>query len=305
MSSAGLVVGLSVGAALAFAVSTNLKHASAAQLPPVPRVNPRSVGRFVLGMASHPLWLLGMLADGMGLALQVLALHVGALAVVQPLLVSGLIFSVVLRQFSAVRPRWSDLSWSAVLVAALVGFLFVAGTASGATSPHETPDRLPAVVAALAGLVVALVSIWVARRLQPAATSAALLGIAVGLIYAADAALLKSATDQAVRGPAALFGSWPIYAVVVVGGLGLLLCQLAYQAGPLTASQPTITAVDPLASVAIGVLVFDEHLRRGPWTGASLVVLVAVLALAVVRLGRSQVRDEVGAGADSVLSHSP
>jgi hypothetical protein len=253
-------------------------------------------------MASHPLWLLGMLADGAGLALQILALHAGALAVVQPLLVSGLIFSVGLRQFSASRPRPSDLMWSAVLVAALVGFLLIAGTASGGAQSHEAPDRLPALVAGVAGLSVAAISVWIARRLGPAATSAALLGVAVGLLYAADAALLKSATGQIGHGAGALFGSWQIYAVVVVGGLGLLLCQLAYQAGPLTASQPTITAVDPLASVAIGVLIFDEHLRRGPWTGASLFVLVGVLALAVVQLGRSQVRDGMSADADQELS---
>jgi hypothetical protein len=213
-----------------------------------------------------------------------------------------LIFSVALRQFSASRLRLSDLVWSAVLVAALVGFLLIAGTASGGGQAHEAADRLPALVAGVAGLIVAAISVWIARHLQPAATSAALLGVAVGLMYAADAALLKSATDQAVRGPSALFGSGQIYAVVVVGLLGLLLCQLAYQAGPLTASQPTITAVDPLASVAIGVLIFDEHLRRGPWTGASLFVLVGVLALAVVQLGRSQVRDETGAGAELELS---
>lgn len=297
MSSPELVVLLSVGAALGFAASTNLKHASAAHLP-MPGLKARSIGRFVAGMASHPLWLLGMVADVAGLILQVLALHVGALAVVQPLLVTGLIFSVLLRQFAATSPRWSDLGWAGVLVAALVGFLFVTGTASG-TQSTEAPDRLPALVAAVTGVIVAVMSVWLARRLRPAATSAALLGVAVGLIYAADAALLKSATDQAARGAAALFGSWQVYAVVVVGGLGLFLCQLAYQAGPLTASQPTITAVDPLASVAIGVVIFDEHLRRGPWIGAALFVLVGVLALAVVQLGRNQVRAEAGVEVES------
>ena len=70
------------------------------------------------------------------------ALHAGALAVVQPLLVSGLIFSVALRQFSASRLRLSDLVWSAVLVAALVGFLLIAGTASGGGQAHEAADRI-------------------------------------------------------------------------------------------------------------------------------------------------------------------
>jgi hypothetical protein len=243
MSGTGLVVVLSLGAAAGFALSTNLKHASAAHMPAMARLSPSGIGRFVARMIAHLLWLLGALADVVGLGLQVVALHLGAIAVVQPLLVTGLIFSLILRDIQAMRPRRSDLVWAGVLAAALIGFLFVAGTASGTHQVH-TADRLPAIVAA--------------------------------------------AADRAVHGMGALLGSWPVYAVVVVGALGVLLCQLAYQAGPLTASQPTITAVDPLASVAIGVLIFDEHLRRGPWTGAALIALVALLGLSVVQLGRSQ-----------------
>jgi drug/metabolite transporter (DMT)-like permease len=147
---------------------------------------------------------------------------------------------------------------------------------------------LPAVVAALVGAAVAVMSVGVARRLRPAVTSAALLGVAVGLLYAADAALLKAVTDQAVLGLTHLISCWQLYAVIMVGALGLMLTQLAYQAGPLTASLPAISAVDPLASVVIGVLIFDEHLRRGPLTGASLVALVAILAVSIVQLGRRQ-----------------
>jgi hypothetical protein len=287
-----VVVGLSLGSGLAFAVSTNLKHASAADLPALPRLSVRGIGRFISVMALHRLWLLGVLADLVGLGLQILALHLGALAIVQPLLISGLLFSLLIRHFHSTDRRRSDLLWSAVLVASLSGFLLLVGHGPGVDPARlaDSVDRLPAVVASVIGLAVAVASVWVARRRSPTAASAAFIGAAVGILYAADAALLKGATDQAVRGLGFLLGCWQLYAVIVIGGLGLFLSQLAYQAGPLTASQPTIAAVDPLASVAVGVLIFDEHLRRGPWTGALLAPLVLILVLSVFKLGRRQAR---------------
>jgi hypothetical protein len=281
------VVALSIGAGLAFAISTNLKHASAADLPPLPKLSVRGLRRFLTGMALHRLWLLGILADVAALALQILALHLGALAVVQPLLVTGLLFSILIRHVRLPDPRRTDLAWSAVLVLSLMGFLALVGSGSASAS-RDAADRLPAVVAASIGAAVVIGSVWAARRMGPAGTSAALIGAAVGLIYAADAALLKGLTDQAVRGVGYLLGSWQLYAVIVVGATGVFLSQLAYQAGPLTASQPTIAAVDPLASVVIGVLIFDEHLSRGPWTGAVLPALIVLLVLSILKLGRRQ-----------------
>jgi drug/metabolite transporter (DMT)-like permease len=285
MTNTWVVVGLSLGAGFGFAVSTNLKHASAADLPVLPRLSVRNISRFLAVMTLHRLWLLGVVADVAGLVMQIFALHLGALAIVQPLLVSGLLFSVLLRQLKTPNPRRTDLVWSGVLVASLAGFLLVVGSGSG-VNPSQAADHLPAALAALVGATVAVGAVWLARRHGPAAISATLIGAAVGLLYAADAALLKGVTNEAVRGVGDLLRGWQLYTVIVVGGLGLFLSQLAYQAGPLTASQPTIAAVDPLASVAIGVLIFDEHLRRGPWAGAALPVLIVLLVLSVLKLGR-------------------
>jgi hypothetical protein len=67
-------------------------------------------------------------------------------------------------------------------------------------------------------------------------------------VFAGTAALIKATTNVCSS----------------LGGVGLLLLtQLASQAGQLTASSPAISTVDPLLSVAIGVLVYGEHLRRG------------------------------------------
>jgi len=65
-----LVVGLSLGSALSFAVSTNLKHSSAGEMPEVPRLRAGMLARFVAATLRHQLWLAGLLTDLVGLSLQ-------------------------------------------------------------------------------------------------------------------------------------------------------------------------------------------------------------------------------------------
>lgn len=278
------VVVLSLGSALAFAISTNLKHSSAAQVPDISPLRVGAVARFVTATLSHRLWLAGIFADGVGLSLQILALHLGALAVVQPLLISGLLFSLLLRRRQGRRVSGAEIRWALVLTGCLVGFLSLVGTDPGAGG--DGPDRLPAAVAAVAGVGLALSCLVLAHRRRPAADAAALIGVAVGIVYAATAALLKGLTDRAVLGPIAALASWQLYTVLVVGAIGLFLSQLAFQAGPLTASLPAIATVDPLLSIVVGVLVYDEHIHRGPWSGLGLVALLALLGAAVIQLGK-------------------
>ena len=86
----------------------------------------------------------------------------------------------------------------------------------------------------------------------------------MGAIYAATAALLKALSDIAVRSPLHILISWQLYVVIALGAVGLLLNQLAFQAGPITASLPATASVDPLLSIVIGVAVYDERIHRGP-----------------------------------------
>ena len=81
-----------------------------------------------------------------GLTLQVVALHNGAIAVVQPLLTSGLLFALILRAVHHRRLHRGELAWAALLSCFLAGFLVVAGAAPGA-SANEGVDRLPAILA--------------------------------------------------------------------------------------------------------------------------------------------------------------
>lgn len=282
-----LVVVLGLGAALSFALSSSLKHVSAGHHPDAQSMAPGKLARFVQAMLSHPLWLGGVGADVVGLGLQITALHLGALVVVQPLLVSGLVFALLLRRFyDRHHIGRREVGWALVLTAALAGFVILATTSHNA-APHERADHLPAVVVGICGALLAGACVELGRREKNEGRSAALLGISVGIIYAATAALLKGVSDVALKGPVALFSSWQLYTVLVIGATGLLLNQLAFQAGPLTASLPATATVDPLLSIVVGVVVYDEHVRRGAGGGVALALLVVLLGIAVIQLARN------------------
>ena len=286
------VVGLSLAAAFFFAVSTTLKKASAAVTDDAP---PRLSSGDVAAVAKtirHPLWLAGVLADVLGLSLQVTALHFGTLTVVQPLLVSGLLFALLLRHWESPRITRAEVAWALTLSGCLIGFLVLSGSVSGAQHP-ATADRLPAVIAAVVGVITAVGCLTIARHRVPPAGRAALIGVAVGVVYATTAALIKATTNVLSRhGPVAMLLSWQLYVVLGLGARRTVLDPAGIPSRPLTASLPAISTVDPLLSVTIGVVVYDEHLRRGPLGGALLAVLLLLLVTAVVGLGRVELAED-------------
>jgi drug/metabolite transporter (DMT)-like permease len=97
-----------------------------------------------------------------GLGLHAFALHVGALAVVQPLLVLGVLFALPLqRRLNRERIRRVELLWALALVAGLGGFLIVA--TAGVAPTHEAADRGPAIVAGLLAVGAAPMCVLAAR----------------------------------------------------------------------------------------------------------------------------------------------
>jgi hypothetical protein len=280
-------IALGLAASMAFAVSSSLKHVSAGQVPDAQDLQARKLLRFIRSTLAHPLWLAGIAADLVGLALQIAALHLGALAVVQPLLVTGLLFALVLRARHEHLIIRREIAWAGLVTVALAGFLVITGSGSKATSRIQA-DRGPAVAAAAIGLVLAAACVQLGRSQSSRGRAAALMGVALGAIYAATASLLKALGDIAVRTPSRLVASWQLYAALVLGAAGLFLAQLTFQAGPLSASLPAASTVDPLLSIAIGVIVYDERLNRGPASGTLLVVLLAVLGVAIIQLSRAE-----------------
>jgi hypothetical protein len=281
MSTSAAVIG-ALAAAFFFAAGTTLQYRTARSLTDAGPVYSRPVPAFRATVTSIS-WLLGSAVIVIGISLHAFALHEGSLTVVQPLLVTTVLFALPASAFAGgPRVGFADMRWAVLLVAALALFLF---TAMPSGQRASAIDAGPALAALGVSLTVIVACLLVARRSR-GNVIATLLGAATGVALAGSAALLKVCTDLMGPGIWSLFGDWQVYALVVVGGGALVLSQVAYRAGPMTASLPAINSVNPIASVLIGWAVFDEKFRVGAASVSLEITLLSLVLVATVVLSR-------------------
>ncbi|AZM87345.1 DMT family transporter [Streptomyces sp. W1SF4] len=239
----------------------------------------------VLDLLRRPLWIAGILAviaAGVG---QALALATGALALVQPLFVLELPLALLIASLLA-RSSLPGALWLAVAgVVAGLGVVLLAAAPTG-NRTHVPFDRwalaLPACAAAVAVLAVT------GLRRPPGRARAGCLGAATAVCYALTAALMKSAVHVLQDGGTVAFlTAWETYAFGASGVCALLLLEHAMQGGPLVASQPALTLGDAGVGIALGVLLYEEHLRAGWWLVPQLLGL-ALICAGVLVLARTE-----------------
>jgi hypothetical protein len=106
---------------------------------------------------------------------------------------------------------------------------------------------------------------------------AAMFGAAGAVAFAFTASLIKSVTNVVATDWTQIFLHWQTYAMAVCGLGAVFLAQNAFHAGPIGASQTSLVLVDPLASIGIGIVLFDDNLRTagayGPLEAISLLIM--------------------------------
>src|SRR6202167_1920554 len=151
--------------------------------------------RFVRYLASNPLWLFGWVALAGSFVFQALALHNGQMSVVQPLLVTELVFALVLRRLW-IRQEIRTVTWWAAAVTCGSLALFVA--VSEPTGGHAEPTS----------------SAWIGATV---AAGGAALGAAPAILWALVATFIKAMTDTLTQfGLVGMSTHWPVYALIVV-----------------------------------------------------------------------------------------
>ena len=254
---------LALASAWAFAVATVVGHRAATTTADTEAGNrgPRALLRRAGRLVRHPGFLAGQLAGGAGVASHAAALSHGLLVVVQPLMCTGMVMTLVLgalvdRRHPG-RPLPHRRQWlAAVLVVAGLS-LFLGTAAPTAHSAHATGRALPVALAAFAALTGVAV-LWVrgGGTRHPAAVLGALSGLGFGL----TGVLIKVVVTLPVgRWPTV----WPLYALLAVSLVSTVLAQWSYSSGPLVQSQPVLTALEPVVALFLAGPVFGEGLARG------------------------------------------
>jgi drug/metabolite transporter (DMT)-like permease len=228
-------------------------------------------------------WLAGIGMVIFAAVFQATALATGPVALVQPIFIIELPFTLLVssRLMHRKLPR---RTWLAV---GLVTVSLGAGLAAAAPSGGTTHASLKVWVTTLivTGCFEAIVIAIGVRATGN--TRAAALGLAAACGYALTATLMKSAVAALSRGILPFFTSWQLYATAAAGVGALFLLQNGLQAGSLFAVQPPLTLGDALISSCYGVTVFNENVQTGGWLLVAEIIAVIAVAIGCVELSRS------------------
>jgi hypothetical protein len=242
-----------------FAVSSSVQHQAAQAAP--------ESAEGLLGLLGYlvrqPPWLIGQFLAVCAFALHASALHAGAIAVVQPIVVSGIVWAVPAR--AALSRRWPSLGeLRAVLVTATGLAVFL--VASNPSSGTDASLGLGTVSFALVGVALAAAANLAASRVRDNPRRKALfLGVVGGILFGLVAGMLKLALQELNSGGlVGLLTAWPTYGLLVAGAGGVLTNQRAYRTAGLSASMPALNIVNGLTSLTFGFTVFHEVPRHSP-----------------------------------------
>lgn len=282
---------IALAAAACFGGAAYLQHAAAQQAPPRGPLRPRLIWDLLQNRRFR--WSIALSA--LAFALQVWALSVGPLALVQPLLISQLICYLLLVTIHLHKtPDSGMLLGAGIAASGIICFLLVSRPSP--TPPGARINGGSAIVCAAVLTAVVAVSLVLATRLR-AEWRAVPLATACAVCYGITATLVRSLASSDWHG---LLTRWELYAIVVIAPIGFMLNQNAFQNGILgSVAVATITVGDPAVSVVAGAVWLGEKLAVGPgWSTGQAVALVAVITGILVLAHRAQlvVNRAVGEG---------
>jgi hypothetical protein len=138
--------------------------------------------------------------------------------------------------------------------------------------------------------VLAALAVTFGLRGRPGASGsrrAAVLGAATGISRGFMAAVIKELSSHLGDGIGAIVSAWSLYLLLVAGAATMLLASHALAAGPLAASQPGFTILDPLTASLLGVFLFGEHIRTDAASLAGEALALVVVITGATALSRS------------------
>lgn len=270
-----MAVVLALLAAAANALATVLQRIG------VEEAAPRQAGQRLMTSVLHrPIWFAGLALVTTSFLLQALALSVGDLSTVQPVMVTEILFLLaILGIWFRRNLGWREWAGAVGSASGLGAFLGLSAAGGGQARP-ETDDWVLLLIASAGAMLLATAAAQRGGR----AWRAAAYGVAGGIAFALTAAFIKTVADLWSSGITVVFEHWQTYAVALAGLAGLVLSQHALQAGPVAASQSALLVVNPIASIVMGIWLFGDHLhahglRLGLELGTLAVMFASLLLL--------------------------
>jgi len=288
-----MAIVLALLAAGANALATVLQRLGIEEVAPKPGTS----RNLIAGIVKKPIWVAGLALAAVSFLLQAVALSLGDLSTVQPVMVTELLFLLVILGIWFRRPLgWRE--WIGASGASIGLGVFLA--LSAAVGGHDRPqveDWILLLVASGGAIGIAVIASGRGSR----SWRAACLGVAGGVSFALTAAFVKTVADQWDRGPVGVLTHWQAYGVAISGLLGLVISQHALDAGPVAASQSALLIVNPVSSIVMGIWLFGDRLRLGGYRELLEGISLGVMFFSLFVLSHSPLI-EAGASEDRLTS---
>ncbi|MGH3035939.1 MAG: DMT family transporter [Gaiellaceae bacterium] len=285
---------LAILASVAFALAATLWQKAALSVGVEPGA-PKAFARLL----TNWVWLLGLAAQILGVVLQAAALDRGRVAIIQPLLVTTIIWAMPLGYFLTHQTITSrHIVGAAIIVVGLATFASVGDPAAGVDNA-PTSDWIAAFLV-IAAICVGL--LLFARR-GGLSMRAAVFGAVAGTLYGVSATLMKPVVeDLHAEGFEHVLTTWELWVMAVTGIVGFYLQQISLATGRLVTSVATVSVANPVVSVMLGALVLQERLDKTPsWhavvaIGALAAALLGAIIVASASEEKAEAEAEIGTG---------
>jgi drug/metabolite transporter (DMT)-like permease len=275
-------IAIALIAAMLIGTGLVLQQHAAEQAPKAYFLRPQLIGELL----RQRRWLLGIAIMAVGQILAAWTIGHLTLTVAEPLLAMQLIFALTLAvPLTGERLQKSELL-GAVMLAGGVAALSISRSINTQGLRFGSAAYWPA-AAAIGAVALLLVRAGWRRTGQQRAT---LTGIASGLILGIADALTRQ-TVEIISGHSLLvvFSSWPAYCLLATSLVGLWLMESSFNAAPLHASLPGITAAEPITGILLGVVIFGDVVRISPGLIALQAVGIVALVTGVILVARAPV----------------
>ncbi|GAA4506472.1 hypothetical protein [Brevibacterium yomogidense] len=287
---------LALIAALCLAVGTHVQHRAVA-----------SGATRIHRLAHNPLWLVGLGLILLETVLNVVALGLAPVALIQPLGTLSLVAVVVLglREGRAHHLTPGVVAGIALTIVSVA--LFVGLSSSWSTPPEAPPTRLlhlAFLLLALSGLCCAIALSTVGHVVRVVAAGAVFGAVAAGahvLVHDLRAALGIGNGRGIGNGPGlesllrlgdmarAVGGvQWLLLGGILAGSVaGMWVVQTAYRSGPPETVLAGLTVIDPLVAVGIGTVLLGEYSRMPAPVVGGLVIAASSAVVGILLLVRA------------------
>ena len=265
----------------------------------------------IVETSKNKLWRIGVIAEGIAALLELVALYFGSLLLVEPLLMTNLVFLLAIVHFRMKRP---------VLIREWLGIIFICIGISvfiAVAKPHGGRGTFGLVWLApitIIGLLMALGAMTTRRLTNNPKRRGSVGAVVAGLSLGMTAALTRLTMIQLHSGIVSTLVRWPLYALIVSAFVSIITVQVGYGSGPLTITQSMLEISSLIVSTLLGLLIFGDTISTSLTaiiieTISFVIVVVGVIIVStskpIISLEASVIKSFISKTNFASLKHKP